>query len=63
MTSIGWPPCLHVSPTPPADEAQFVSMIQLDVLFFLRDARAAASYSGAVRVFVTQSGIRHVRFL
>jgi len=95
-----------------ADEAQFVSMIQLDALFFLRDARAAASgqldsapqeaaathgrkvamalpngkeligstlnysrdgsgffvhpldsYSGALRVFVTQSGIRNVRFL
>jgi len=105
-------PYLHVSPTPAADEAQFVSMIQLDALFFLRDARAAASgqldsapqeaaathgrkvamalpngkeligstlnysrdgsgffvhpldsYSGALRVFVTQSGIRNVRFL
>jgi hypothetical protein len=105
-------PYLHVSPTPAADEAQFVSMIQLDALFFVRDARAAArgdvdaaaqaeaatqgrkvamalpngkeligvtlnytrdgsgffvhpldSYAGAVRVFVTQSGIRNVRFL
>jgi hypothetical protein len=104
-------PYLHVSPTPFADEAKFVSMIHLDALFFLPDAHsgtnewdeleksAAATrgrrvamtlpngkemvgttltYSregsgffvrpidrqaGPTRVFVTQSGIRSVRFL
>jgi len=105
-------PYLHVAPSPLSDETQFVSMIQLDALFFLRDARATSNgddistdqdlaatrgrkvalalsngkeligstlnysrdgsgffvhpldgYSGAVRVFVTQSGIRNVRFI
>jgi len=104
-------PYLHVSPTPLADEAKFVSMIHLDALFFVADAhtsdsdwesleQAASStrgrrvamtmpngkeligttltYSrdgsgffvrpldrnaGATRVFVTQSGIRNIRFL
>jgi hypothetical protein len=101
---------LHISPVPGDDVAQFVSLIQLDALFFVRDARAAVSgeegtppgsaprgrkvalalpngseligstlnytadgsgffihpldsQSGATRVFVTQSGIRNVRFL
>ena len=31
-------PYLHVSPTPLADEAKFVSMIHLDALFFFADA-------------------------
>jgi len=104
-------PFLHVSPTPFADEAKFVSMIHLDALFFLPDPHTAASewealeqatsatrgrrvamtlpngkemigttltYSregsgffvrpldrqaGPTRVFVTQSGIRSIRFL
>jgi len=104
-------PYLHVSPAPQAEETQFVSMIQLDALFFLRDARDTApdenetmrdmatsrgrrvalalpngkemigstlsyssdgsgffvhpidGFSGAVRVFVTQSGVRNIRFL
>jgi len=104
-------PYLHVTPRPFAEEAQFVAMMELDALFFLRDARAAAlgeleparqdgamqgrkvamalpngnelvgstlnysrdgsgffvhpldTNSGAVRVFVTPSGIRGIRFL
>jgi hypothetical protein len=104
-------PYLHVSPTPLADEAKFVSMIHLDALFFFPDphagerewealeSNAAATrgrkvamtmpngkemigttltYSrdgsgffvrpldgqgGATRVFVTQGGIRNIRFL
>jgi len=103
-------PFLHVSPAPLAEEAQFVSLIQLDALFFLREGRTVASgtagsrdgimpqgrkvamtlpdgqeligttlnynpdgsgffvhprdlHAGAARVFVTQSGIRNVKFL
>jgi len=104
-------PFLHVSPTPFADEAKFVSMIHLDALFFLPDPHttstewdrleeAAAAprgrrvaltmpngkemigttltysregagffvrpldrHAGPTRVFVTQSGIRSIRFL
>jgi hypothetical protein len=104
-------PYLHLSPTPDADDAQFVTMIQLDALFFVGDTpstpeRGAVhdeadlrargrkvalalpngkeligftldynrdgsgffvvpddSRFGATRVFVTQSGIRNIRFL
>jgi PilZ domain len=103
---------LHVSPTPFDDEAKFVSMIQLDALFFLPSTQAPLAsetesieyttstshgrkiamtlpdgsemlgttltysrdgsgffvrpldrHASATRVFVTQSGIRNVRFL
>jgi hypothetical protein len=104
-------PYLHVSPAPFADETKFVSMIQLDALFFLSDPHTSAAseyestdkgtsgmrgrrvamtlpngkeiigttltYSrdgsgffvrpldsdAATRVFVTQSGVRNIRFL
>ena len=101
-------PYLHVSTTPWSEQAQFVSIIQLDALFFMRDSRSSASSTAAepaivhgrkvalslpngeemlgttlnyklngsgffvhaldahhttARVFVTQSGIRSVRFL
>ncbi len=105
-------PYLHISPAPYAERAEFVSMIQLDALFFGRDAKpldgdlaepsgpdvvpaqgrkvavplpngtemigAARSYSrdsagffvesldegsGTLRVFVTASGVRSVRFV
>jgi hypothetical protein len=103
-------PFLHICPAPSADEMNFVSLIQLDSLFFLpnpqarvleRDAIDPApptrgrrvamtlpngkevigtmlTYSrdgrgffvhlpdaenGATRVFITQSGIRNIRFL
>jgi hypothetical protein len=39
-------PYLHVSPTPWSEQAQFVSVIQLDALFFMRDLRAAANRNG-----------------
>jgi hypothetical protein len=35
-------PYLHISPTPHAERSEFVSMMQLDALFFGRDARNAA---------------------
>jgi hypothetical protein len=35
-------PYLHISPSPHAERSEFVSMIQLDALFFGRDARNAA---------------------
>jgi hypothetical protein len=103
---------LHISPVPHAEGAEFVSMIQLDALFFGRDAQppdgdlaepsgpdvvpaqgrkvavplpngtemigAARSYSrnsagffvesldegsGTLRIFVTASGVRSVRFV
>jgi len=100
-------PYLHVSTTPWSEQAQFVSIIQLDALFFMRDTRTAAgaaaepaivhgrkvalslpngeemigttlnyklngsgffvhaldAHHTTARVFVTQSGIRSVRFL
>ena len=105
-------PYLHVSPVPGSEQAQFVSLIQLDAIFFLRDSRppgkedaervtaesavvhgrrvslplpngeemigATLNYKlngsgffvhsldgrhGMARAFVTQSGIRSVRFL
>jgi hypothetical protein len=102
---------LHVSSAPFAEETEFISMIHLDALFFMRDARTAFrgevddaeregiialgrkvaialpngteligstlgyrrdgsgffvhphTDSGPARVFVTQSGIRKIRFL
>jgi hypothetical protein len=105
-------PYLHISPSPYAEGAEFVSLIQLDALFFGRDAQpldsdlaeptgpdvvpaegrkvavplpngteivgAARSYSrdsagffvepldqasGTLRIFVTASGVRSVRFV
>ena len=35
-------PYLHIFPTPHAERSEFVSMVQLDALFFGRDARDAA---------------------
>jgi hypothetical protein len=103
---------MHISPTPLAEATQFVGLIELDALFFLRDPRATGmvdvdvvardgvaphgrkvamvlpngdeligstlsyrrdgsgfflhpldSHSAAVRVFVTPSGVRNIRFL
>jgi hypothetical protein len=104
-------PYLHVSHAPFSEETEFISMIHLDALFFMRDARTAArgevddaeregiialgrkvamalpngteligstlgyrrdgsgffvhphADSGPARVFVTQNGIRNIRFL
>jgi len=101
-------PYFHVSVAPGSEQAQFVSVVQLDALFFMRDSESAANHSaaettpvhgrrvalalpngdemvgvtlnykfngggffvhpldgrhGTARVFVTQSGVRSVRFL
>jgi hypothetical protein len=101
-------PYLHVSVAPGSEQAQFVSVVQLDALFFMRDTQSTANQNaaeiapvhgrrvalslpngeemigatlnykfngggffvhpldgrhGTARVFVTQSGVRSVRFL
>lgn len=101
-------PYLHVSVAPGSEQAQFVSVVQLDALFFMRDTESTATHNAAetssvhgrrvalslpngdemigatlnykfngggffvhpldgghetARVFVTQSGVRSVRFL
>src|SRR5262245_403014 len=52
-------PYLHVSPAPASEQSKFVSMIQLDALFFMRDPQTTAD--GSAEGSATKAAVVHGR--